>query len=316
MYKQIIKYFGYLITLLSFYYIYKILIELDVSLSKSLELVSSLNYLYLFIAGVFYLMVLSIGAMVWIFIINVISNKKIINKYELADVYAKSNIGKYIPGNFMQFVGRNVLGHRLGYKHSVLVLSTVIELLLSVFTGFIILIILYFFIDPDIPTYLINYLSKFSPLYLLFIPIIFISLTYVVFKFKILDKLMAEIDLKLCIKALFVIILYYIVTFIFMGFINLFVFESMNSSWSLSLTDYMNILFIFIISWIAGLIVPGAPGGIGVREAIFIFISSHSYDIFIIVLASILIRLVNIAGDVLFVIINIYFKKFKVLIND
>lgn len=309
MYKQSLKYFGYLVTLLSFYYIYQVLAELKISLSQSQELASNLNYAYLMISGIFYLMVLSIGAIVWINIISIASNKKIINKYELINVYAKSNLGKYMPGNFMQFVGRNVLGNRLGYKHSVLAFSTLIEIMLSVFTGFIILFVLYFFIDPNLPSHLFNYISKMSTLYLIILSFIFVSLIFLVFKLRILDKLMALSSHNLCIKDLYKLFVYYIVTFILMGLINLFVFESMNPIWTLSITDYMNILFVFIISWIVGFLMPGAPGGIGVREAIFIFILSHSYDILIITLASILIRLVNITGDVVFVFINLYFKK-------
>ncbi len=52
---------------------------------------------------------------------------------------------------------------------------------------------------------------------------------------------------------------------------------------------------------------PGSPGGLGVREAMFIFLLSQQYSLSEVALLPIIFRVLNILGDVLFFSLN----KFK-----
>jgi len=54
---------------------------------------------------------------------------------------------------------------------------------------------------------------------------------------------------------------------------------------------------IFAIAWVAGFIMPGAPGGLGVREAILVAILSSFYDSQIVVGIAVSLRVVTILGD-------------------
>ena len=56
----------------------------------------------------------------------------------------------------------------------------------------------------------------------------------------------------------------------------------------------------FLTAWLAGFVVPGAPGGLGVREAILVaFLSAHlpTADVLAFALAS---RLVTTLGEIVF----------------
>ena len=51
---------------------------------------------------------------------------------ELVRVYGVTSIAKYLPGNVFHFAGRNIVGARLGLSHAAMARATVVESLLSV----------------------------------------------------------------------------------------------------------------------------------------------------------------------------------------
>jgi len=56
----------------------------------------------------------------------------------------------------------------------------------------------------------------------------------------------------------------------------------------------------YAFSWVAGFLVPGAPGGLGVRESVLIFLLRDSVPAGDAVLGAVLFRIVTLLGDVLF----------------
>jgi uncharacterized membrane protein YbhN (UPF0104 family) len=72
------------------------------------------------------------------------------------------------------------------------------------------------------------------------------------------------------------------------------------------------LVVIFSIAWMAGFIVPGAPGGIGVREAVIIFFITPIIGEAQGVAIAIALRFITLLGDVWFLIISdreFYLKK-------
>ena len=53
----------------------------------------------------------------------------------------------------------------------------------------------------------------------------------------------------------------------------------------------------YSLSWIAGFIVPGAPGGIGIREAVITLLLAGIIPVSDALLAALIFRFVNIIGD-------------------
>jgi uncharacterized membrane protein YbhN (UPF0104 family) len=57
----------------------------------------------------------------------------------------------------------------------------------------------------------------------------------------------------------------------------------------------------FVTAWLIGLVTPGAPAGIGVREIVLIYLSGDYFDNGSILLSVMILRIVTVLGDVIFI---------------
>ncbi len=73
----------------------------------------------------------------------------------------------------------------------------------------------------------------------------------------------------------------------------------------------MHIISSYIIAWVLGFIVPGAPGGIGVREFVLTLLLAPTLGQEITLTVSIIHRLTNIVGDFMAYVIAIVVFKYK-----
>ena len=76
----------------------------------------------------------------------------------------------------------------------------------------------------------------------------------------------------------------------------------MYQSDAFTMSLFFQCVSIYILSWLIGFVTPGASGGLGVREGIFIAITNYLHiDISaeIIIFSVLLVRLINICVDVL-----------------
>ena len=64
---------------------------------------------------------------------------------------------------------------------------------------------------------------------------------------------------------------YYILYFFGIGILCYYVINHMTEND----IPYLQCVYLYSISWIAGFVIPGAPGGIGVRESVFVYISDN-----------------------------------------
>ena len=84
------------------------------------------------------------------------------------------------------------------------------------------------------------------------------------------------------------------ILFKFFGFIFCFyIFNDLNN------LDYLFIFTIFCLSWSLGLIIPAAPGGIGVFEGCFLFLISDDYTQSSLIMTLIIFRLISSCADLL-----------------
>jgi glycosyltransferase 2 family protein len=82
---------------------------------------------------------------------------------------------------------------------------------------------------------------------------------------------------------------------------NIFAVAALDISFDTSLDSSLVVELVFVtcVSWMAGFVVVGVPGGIGVREAVFISMTTASLGAGVAVAAAVLSRLVSIAVDLL-----------------
>jgi glycosyltransferase 2 family protein len=208
----------------------------------------------------------------------------------LIGIYGKSQIAKYMPGNIMHLAGRHILGKAAGMSHKVLTFAAVYEMagLLSV----ALLIGLAGLQWHSFGLAALKWLPVLSPIlivaYFIF-PLMWLKLRS--------DKKMAGQWYRLALPLLI-----YFGFFLLAGLALLLLFFNYAETVSLNLA--ITALTAFAIAWSAGFVTPGSPSGIGIRESMLIILLSPLLGADIAVSLSLLVRLVTVAGDILFMLLT------------
>ncbi len=296
----IIKIIGYFLGGWALYYIYTQLKESGLDWKQINFLIQGYDYTLLVMVVFLYVIVMYLGAFIWSTIINSLSRNSIFfNLSKIILVHARSNIGKYIPGNFMQFVGRNILGHKLGYSHANLILSTALEVLVSIGTGMSLVLLILLTGQTTIRVSQFNYLTDTSSIYFVcLIGFLFLLLLFASEKTRLLlVKVNKLIQDKVVISQ---IVLGFISAYLILGVCNIIIYKVLDNE--LNQIDYFNFLMVYVFSWILGYIIPGPPGGLGVREVIYISLLSMVYDVSTVTLVAIILRIINLIGDLIYLV--------------
>lgn len=219
---------------------------------------------------------------------------------DFLEVYTKSNLFKYIPGNVFQYVGRNELAFRLGLNHVQVATSTLIEIVLTVFAAALAALLLVWSVAID---YFRQHWKILAGLCLIGV-LLLTGLFFAARKHEKLRTYIAQyketMSTKKNMRTLFCCFLYYAFTFFYSGGLFLLVLRLCGTT-DLSLYGVRIILGAYILSWVAGYITPGSPGGIGVRELVMMSVvaGSNLATPESITSALVIYRIITILGDVL-----------------
>ncbi len=273
-----------------FYFTYYLLFNKE---DISFEIKEEIYYSYILLSFLFCILSVFFNGLAWKNIIiwfgqNLRSNN-------LISFYILTNSLKYIPGGVWHFYERfTFLKKRLNEK----------------LAFFVNLIEPYFMLSASL---LLTSLGViYNPLFLIFLlPSILLhrNLIYILiiklqsFKNKSIGKFKinytkSQFDEKIKIKSSFpfkilsIEILF--ILFKFLGFI--FCFYIFNDSNNL---DYLFIFTIFSLSWSIGLIIPAAPGGIGVFEGCFLFLIGNDYSQSSLIMSLIIFRFISSCTDLI-----------------
>lgn len=209
-------------------------------------------------------------------------------------IYGRSQIAKYIPGNVFHFAGRHMLGNQAGINHVILTGAAIYEVLgLLTMSGAIAVggMVLFGFENGYIPLYQIASVVVIA---------ILLSLVVIVVTPYIAKKrgiALTKHTIWESIRSLWMIYYLYLLFFLFAG---LFMVIIVSNIVNLDFQIAAKTLTIFSIAWIAGFIVPGAPGGVGVREAVIVFFLAPIIGEAQALTAAIALRFVTLFGDIFF----------------
>ncbi|AEH87079.1 conserved hypothetical protein [Mesorhizobium opportunistum WSM2075] len=187
--------------------------------------------------------------------------------------YAISQLAKYVPGNIFQFAGRQAIGVAAGIGNRPLAKSTAYELAFLAVGG-----------------------ALFSPLLL---PLVaagtsdwlgWISFAAVV---AVALWLATAWGTDFGVAAIF-----YIAFLAFSGLVFAVAYDLAGGSGELSL--YPAIASAYVLAWLAGFVTPGAPAGIGIREAVLLFLLGGLSSGPVILLAVVIGRMITVLGDLFF----------------
>ncbi len=213
-------------------------------------------------------------------------------------------MAKYIPGNIFQFAARHVSGRSHGIGHGPLIGSTMYEIAgiawaaaVLGMTGFL----LYRLEQP----YLSLPLAALVCAGLFLFPAIFDNIANRVDLLKPMaiprrkgSSILAQIT---------PIYLLYILFFLVNG--GVFIMVANSASNSPLVSNCGLLLSVYSVSWLAGFLTPGAPGGIGVRETVMVLLLAPSITPPTALFAAIFFRLINIAGDILLFLISLFTSR-------
>ncbi|MFC1694924.1 hypothetical protein ACFL1C_02175 [Pseudomonadota bacterium] len=201
--------------------------------------------------------------------------------FSAIQIYGISLLAKYIPGNIFQFVGRQALGLSLGMPGGPLAKSSIWEIGALVFSG-----------------------SLFG---LLSIPVIkdVITIDLALIGFLLIVTLTLWTSYHLISRWVTQAICWYIIFLLLSGTIFWAVVSQLEPARSFSESEFLIIASAYVLAWLAGLITPGAPAGVGIRE-IVLYALLHSYiaevDLLTAIVSS---RIVTVFGDLFFYVFSL-----------
>lgn len=288
--KKFIKFLGTAVTLLAILFIIKKLYffqwnSTDFEIKKHVLELGSLS-------GIFALHMVLVGVP-WRIMVEFFSGQKIPYE-EAAFVLCKSNLYKYIPGNIFQYVGRNELAVRNAVSHGKVALATMTDVVCN-FGSILLLSLL--LCGARLEEFLTYYgLDRYDrAVYFILAAGMLGGILTVLWAAK--KPLPKGRLLEAALKGLFCVLYYF-----FLGIYTALMFSYITAvilSEPVLLSELPALMGGYLFGWAAGFVMPGSPGGIGIREAVTVLMLSASFSQKTVLLAILLYRLVNVAGDVL-----------------
>lgn len=301
--KKYLKYIGNVVTILSIVLVIYALFNLDIDYKK---LANPASILVCIAGAAGVTLTVYILAYTWKNTLEYLADTK--TKYkEVAHVYGKANIGKYLPGNVMHYVERNLFATKIGLSQLDLALSTLVEIAGIVLVALILSVILAY---KELAIVLKEYMT---PMYAaLLIGLIVVALIAVYIIYKKSEKIQAMVKRVMDAKFIFVLLknmLIYAIVFLILGFILVLICGVILDV-KIDVANSIMIITYYMLAWMIGTIIHLTPGGIGVREGVLVLLmeSSGIMSSAAILTAALLHRMVSIIGDILGYLIAIMLK--------
>ncbi len=191
-------------------------------------------------------------------------------------IYGLTQLAKYVPGNIMHLASRQAMGLAVGFPGWPLAKASVWELGLISITGS-------FFVILVLPQFLPAASGSIAPVFFVGV----LAIMAVVLKQYVglpIARALGWYTIFLTISGM-----------LFVGLLAL-----LSDDNSVIASEGTIFCGAFVVAWLVGLVTPGAPAGIGVRELVLVVLLKGLILESDLLLAVLLSRVVTVAGDVLF----------------
>ena len=213
-------------------------------------------------------------ALAWLHLLRNLGS--LVTRLAAIKIYGVSQLARYLPGNVFHLAGRQVLGMATGISAGILAKSAIWELGLIAVAG-----------------------SLFG---LLILPIVFPGFPEI----ASISILVGAVTLTACLLRNFFggqVVWSFVWQMLFLaisGAIFLALLIMITNSTGLSIQHWMTIVGAYIFAWLMGLVTPGAPAGVGIREAVLLLLLCGFVNDIDLLMAALLSRFVTVFGDLLF----------------
>lgn len=283
--KKLANIVGICFMIISIIFLSKKILSYKISISYIRTHVGINMFLILLIIySLFYL----ISSLSWCLYIHNFIEKKI-SVFEEIYIFQKSNLMKYIPGNIWQYVGRNEIALRNNVPHKKVVYATICDIATMAMTAFLWVV---FLMHSEI----IKLASKLLIRYTILGTVVIFSAIIVsivgVYYFYHKNILKKKLILTF-LKSFFIYTLFLIGS----AFLFLLLFTYFKSKQELTFLQDIQFLGSYITSWLAGYVVPGAPGGVGIRESVMCILTKGIFEQKDILSTLIVFRIITTLGE-------------------
>ena len=301
--KRTIKLIGSALTILSIAIIAVNFIKMDVNLSFIENWYRALIVLLFGIILMF--ATILIGILAWKKNLEYFSERTIDYKNS-AVIYTKANIGKYLPGNVMHYVERNIFAAEQGISQIDVTTSTILEIVGQVFTSFLITIP---FLFNEIKSIMSLHIERdMTKIFLLIFMIALILMFVISRKNEKVNQIFKKITQKKFAMMFAGNICLYGMCYLIYGLLLNVILYHINPN-VMNLHDALLMISANTIAWLIGFIIPGVPGGIGVRELTLTTIASGTAFEQTILIAAVFQRIISIFGDLTSYLWGLYLSK-------
>jgi uncharacterized membrane protein YbhN (UPF0104 family) len=250
------------------------------------------------ITGVVLLMVnfiqSALMAYAWMILLHAMTEKVTFKvAYSISGI---TQIAKYLPGNVFHYAGRVVLGKREGVPYDVLIVSLGVETIIVIASAAVIMLSCFIY-DPWLFMQVSGWWGSRSisslPVMLIITVCMLATGVIVGYRGKEWFKRLVGLNTRFTVWALAL----YVVIFVLHGVVVQLILHELFG------TSPVNLSFSvcgFTVAVLAGFIIPGAPGGIGIRETVLISLFGSSLGIGNAAMLATILRIVTTTGEVIF----------------
>ena len=292
--KKIIEILGWIISAAALYFVYQNVINIDLEAAKAKVSYSWIPYIIIFIT--IYVILMGFLATGWRYMLELLHGSEL-PKWRIIGIYTKTQIYKYIPSNLMHVIARIYFATQLGPSKSNVVQSYFLEIVFMVLIGILIVLISTLTGSFSLSDELIYEIRDFSGGKLKGFSLgilVFGALAIGFYLVKALRNYKSSLNRQNLMRLLKLAILL-LAFFYGMGLVEYFVFYSLLG---MDIT-FLYVIALFTITWLGMFVIPGAPGGIGVREFIVITLLSPIYGPDDPTIGIIIFRVITVLGDAL-----------------
>lgn len=305
--KKLRQNLGRLISICSLFYIILVIKKIGFEHFSFLSVNHLTNvFITAFVLQIAVLLLVGTG---WKQIIDVLSRKKNPLK-SILHVHLKASVAKYLPGNIFEFVARTVLSKRLDVSVDLIVVSSIVEAALGVANVGLLIFVAHLYglkILSNLPQYDPNHAT-------MILAAGFVAgLALLAFIKHRYFKSIRLMNLESIMGIVRFLVLNLLILVISSSIFYLFLSHTEGFSDHI---DFFQVAISFLIAYFAGYLIPGAPGGIGIRESALLFLFQPFAGAEQIMIAALWCRLINILGDVCGYFLSFAFVEKKTEKND
>ncbi|MFT6527985.1 MAG: uncharacterized membrane protein YbhN (UPF0104 family) [Celeribacter sp.] len=257
--SRLITFFGILVSLLAAGFVVR-------SIMVNWQSLSDFDYSNINLWGatgsvVFYALCIGAAALNWTQILKALAPHT--KPLAVFSVFVVAQLGRYLPGNVGHYFGRVVLGRSIGIPLKATGIGSLIEILSALAAGALIFICAYLFV-PNIFAQALEFLPpQVTPLRMLLTILVGLTVVGLVVKKINASAQIPSVDLVVWSRAIG-----FATTSLMLTGISFTLF--LHSMTPITGPQWALTLVVFSMAWLAGFVTPGAPAGLGVREAVIL----------------------------------------------